>query len=176
MPQPPRVARRAGRPRSGLRPGRRTLHEAGFAWESSCRIDQTGRTDRDEAWHIERAPGRPGPSADAVRRGVGRRLDLTRFNKETTAEQNALAIRTLSALRVPTRYTYITFDPLLTLDELKATHAFQGRTDLLLRPQPELDARDIVRGVRDEDWVAEHTTGRPLHTGISYMLVSIWSA
>ncbi|MER6687332.1 hypothetical protein [Streptomyces olivaceoviridis] len=98
---------------------------------------------------------------------------LTRFNKETTTEQNALAIRTLSALRVPTRYTYITFDPVLTLDELKATHAFQGRTDLLLRPQPELDARDIVRGVRDEDWVAEHTTGRPLHTGISYMLVSM---
>lgn len=156
----------------------RTLHEAGFAWESSCRIDQTVRTDEDEAWHVERARMWRTLVDLGLRRmlfGVESGVDsiLTRFNKETTAEQNALAIRTLSALDVPTRYTYITFDPLMSLDELKATHAFQGRTDLLLRPQPGLAPREIVRGVRDEEWVAAHTTGRPLHTGISYMLVSM---
>ncbi|WP_274036468.1 B12-binding domain-containing radical SAM protein [Streptomyces sp. MMBL 11-1] len=156
----------------------RTLHEAGFTWESSCRIDQTVRVDQDEAWHVERARMWRTLVDLGLRRmlfGVESGVDsiLTRFNKETTAEQNALAIRTLSALDVPTRYTYITFDPLMSLDELKATHAFQGRTDLLLRPQPGLDPGDIVRGVRDEEWVAAHTTGRPLHTGISYMLVSM---
>ncbi|MFJ4151934.1 B12-binding domain-containing radical SAM protein [Streptomyces galbus] len=156
----------------------RTLHEAGFAWESSCRIDQTVRTDQDEAWHVERARMWRTLVDLGLRRmlfGVESGVDsiLTRFNKETTAEQNALAIRTLSALDVPTRYTYITFDPLMSLDELKATHAFQGRTDLLLRPQPGLDPRDIVRGARDEEWVAAHTADRPLHTGISYMLVSM---
>ncbi|MFD7899000.1 B12-binding domain-containing radical SAM protein [Streptomyces sp. NPDC059743] len=156
----------------------RTLHAAGFAWESSCRIDQTVRTDQDEAWHIERAQMWRTLVELGLRRmlfGVESGVDsiLTRFNKETTAGQNALAIRTLSALAVPTRYTYITFDPLMTLAELKATYAFQGRTDLLLYPQPDLDAREIVRGVRDEEWVAEHATGRPLHTGISYMLVSM---
>ncbi|MCL3998893.1 radical SAM protein, partial [Streptomyces lavenduligriseus] len=98
---------------------------------------------------------------------------LARFNKETSARQNAWAIRTLSALGVPTRYTYITFDPLMSLDELKATYVFQGRTDLLLHLQPGLDVREIVRGVREEAWVAAHTTGRPLHTAISYMLVSM---
>ncbi|MGC2996998.1 hypothetical protein ACPF8X_00945 [Streptomyces sp. G35A] len=82
-------------------------------------------------------------------------------------------MRTLSALDVPTRYTYITFDPLMTFDELKAAYAFQGRIDLLLRPQPGLGAREIVRGVLDEEWVAAHTTGRALHTGISYLLVSL---
>lgn len=56
---------------------------------------------------------------------------LRRFNKETTSDQNALAIRTLSALA---RYTYITFDHLMTAEELLATHAFQARTDLLLQP------------------------------------------
>lgn len=156
----------------------RTLHAAGFAWESSCRIDQTVRTDQDEAWHIERARMWRTLVDLGLRRmlfGVESGVDsiLTRFNKETTAGQNALAIRTLSALAVPTRYTYITFDPLMTLAELKATHTFQGRTDLLLRPQPGLDARAIVQGVRDEEWVAAHATGRPLHTGISYMLVSM---
>lgn len=157
----------------------RTLHEAGFAWESSCRIDQIVRTDRDEAWHVERARMWRTFTDLGLRRmlfGVESGVDsiLTRFNKETTAEQNALAIRTLSALGVPTRYTYITFDPLMNLDEeLKASHAFQGRTDLLLRPQPDLDAREIVRGVRDAEWVAARTTGRPLYTEISYMLVSM---
>ena len=79
---------------------------------------------------------------------------LERFNKETTGYQNALAIRTLSALGVPTRFTYITFDQLMTLEELKATYAFQGRTDLLLRPMPHLSAEEIVQGVRDEEFAA----------------------
>ncbi|MBY8887281.1 radical SAM protein [Streptomyces sp. PTM05] len=156
----------------------RALHEAGFTWESSCRIDQTVRLDRDENWHTERAAMWRTLVELGLRRmlfGVESGVDsiLTRFNKETTARQNALAIRTLSALNIPTRYTYITFDPLMTLEELKATHAFQGRTDLLLRPQPGVDVREVVRGVRDEGWAAAHATGRPLHTGISYMLVSM---
>lgn len=155
-----------------------TLHNAGFAWESSCRIDQTVRSDQDEAWHIDRVCMWRALLERGLRRmlfGVESGVDsiLARFNKETTAEQNALAIRTLSALGVPTRYTYITFDPLMSLDELKATYTFQGRTDLLVRPQPGLEAREIVRGVRDEGWVAAHAAGRPLHTGISYMLVSM---
>jgi hypothetical protein len=98
---------------------------------------------------------------------------LERFNKETTGQQNALAIRTLSALGIPTRFTYITFDHLMTLEELKASYAFQGRTDLLLRPLPHLPPHEIVRGVRDEAFVAQAAAGRPLHTAISYMLVSM---
>ncbi|MFF8036074.1 B12-binding domain-containing radical SAM protein [Streptomyces sp. NPDC016626] len=157
-----------------------TLPEAGFTWESSCRIDQTVRTDQDEAWHVERARMWRTLVDLGLRRmlfGVESGVDsiLTRFNKETTAEQNALAIRTLSALGVPIRYTYITFDPLMSLGELKATHAFQGRNDLLLRPQPGLGPREIVRGVRDEEWVAEHTTGRPCTAG-SVTCSSAWSA
>ncbi|MCZ4096099.1 B12-binding domain-containing radical SAM protein [Streptomyces sp. H39-C1] len=156
----------------------RVLHEAGFAWESSCRVDQVVRTDRGTAWHVERAD----MWRTLVNRGLRRMLFgvesgvdsiLTRFNKETGSEQNALAIRTLSALGVPTRFTYITFDHLMTLEELKATYAFQGRTDLLLDPQPHLAPEDIVRGVRDDAFVAQAATGRPLHTGISYMLVSM---
>ncbi|OAA18440.1 hypothetical protein UG55_11118 [Frankia sp. EI5c] len=82
-------------------------------------------------------------------------------------------MRTLSALGVPTRFTYITFDPLMTLDELKATHAFQGRTDLLLTPHPDLSAAEVVRGVRDAQFVAATGTGQPFYRGISYLLVSM---
>ncbi|MGH3833361.1 MAG: hypothetical protein ACRDRS_23490 [Pseudonocardiaceae bacterium] len=61
----------------------------------------------------------------------------------------------------------------MTADELQATYAFQGRTDLLLQPHTELSVEAIVNGVRDEAWVAEHTTGEPFYTGISYLLVSM---
>ena len=156
----------------------RVIHGAGFRWESSCRVDQVTRPDRDLSWHA----GRAGMWRDLLAHGLRRMLFgvesgvdtiLDRFNKETTGDQNALAIRTLSALGVPTRFTYITFDQLMTLAELKASYAWQGRTDLLLHPQPGLDARQLVRAVRDEDFAACQATGRPLHTAISYMLVSM---
>ncbi|NKY87546.1 B12-binding domain-containing radical SAM protein [Nocardia veterana] len=154
------------------------LHQHQFTWETSCRIDQVARTDRDRDWHIERARMWKTLRATGLRRclfGVesGVTSILDRFNKETTSEQNALAIRTLSALAIPTRYTYITFDHLMTEDELRATHAFQARTDLILKPLPHLTIDDIVDGVRDDTFVAEHSTDRPFYTGISYMLVSM---
>lgn len=155
-----------------------TLHRAGFAWETSCRIDQVVREDRDLTWHQERAAMWRTLVERGLRRclfGVESGVDsiLDRFNKETTGEQNALAIRTLSALGVPTRYTYISFDQLMTFEELRATYDYQGRTDLLLRPMPELSVEEIVEGVRDPQWVKEAATGRPFHSGISYMLVSM---
>ena len=156
----------------------RVVHEAGFRWESSCRVDQVVRLDEGLGWHA----GRARMWRTLVQRGLRRMLFgvesgvdsiLDRFAKETTGQQNALAIRTLSALGVPTRFTYITFDHLMTLEELKASYAWQGRTDLLLRPLPHLRPEQIARGVRDEDFAAGAATGAPLHTAISYMLVSM---
>lgn len=155
-----------------------TMHKAGFSWETSCRIDQVVRTDKDEAWHVERAAMWRSLVERGLRRclfGVESGVDsiLQRFNKETSGEQNALSIRTLSALGVSTRFTYITFDQLMTFEELEATYAYQGRTDLLLRPLPHLSPEEIVAGVRDPEFIAANTTGRPFHAGISYMLVSM---
>lgn len=154
------------------------LHRAGFAWETSCRIDQVARLDTSRAWHLDRARMWRTLCERSLRRclfGVesGVTSILQRFNKETTGDQNALAIRTLSALGVPTRYTYITFDHLMSAEELRSTYAFQARTDLLLRPVPHFSIEDIVDGVRDESFVAAHATGKPFYTGISYMLVSM---
>lgn len=155
-----------------------TVHRAGFRWESSCRVDQIADPGADRGWHIERAALFRRLCQAGLRRmlfGVesGVTSVLDRFAKQTTGEQNALAIRTLSALGVPTRFTYITFDPLMTVEELRATYEFQARTDLLLRPLPDLPVAQIVDGVRDEAFVAAHATGRPLYTAISYMLVSM---
>ncbi len=154
------------------------LHSAGFAWETSCRIDQVVRFDTSRAWHLDRARMWRTLCERGLRRclfGVesGVTSILQRFNKETTGDQNALAIRTLSALGVPTRYTYITFDHLMSAEELRSTYAFQARADLLLRPVPHDSIEDIVDGVRDESFVAAYATGKQFYTGISYMLVSM---
>ncbi|WP_410874662.1 B12-binding domain-containing radical SAM protein [Nocardia sp. A7] len=149
-----------------------------FRWETSCRIDQVVRTDTDRQWHIDRAHMWRTLCAKGLRRclfGVesGVTSILERFNKETTSEQNALAIRTLSALGVPTRFTYITFDHLMTEAEFRATVAFQARTDLILKPLPHLSVDEIVDGVADPDFIATHSTGRPFCSAISYMMVSM---
>ncbi|KDA44257.1 radical SAM protein [Frankia sp. BMG5.23] len=154
------------------------LRGAGFGWESSCRVDQVVDPGRDLGWHVERAEMWRMLVAWGLRRmlfGVESGVDsvLDRFAKGTTGEQNVLAVRTLSTLGVPTRFTYITFDPLMTLDELKATHAFQGRTDLLLAPRPDLPAAEVARGVRDSSFVATASVGRPFYQGISYLLVGM---
>ncbi|MEU9836302.1 hypothetical protein AB0D67_32605 [Streptosporangium sp. NPDC048047] len=155
-----------------------TIHRANFAWETSCRVDQVADPARDRTWHIERGHLWRALVQLGLRRclfGVesGVTSVLTRFNKETTGDQNATAIRTLSALGVPTRFTYITFDHLMTQAELTATHAFQARTDLLLKPLPHLSVAEIVDGVRDEDFITAHSAGRPFYSGISYMLVGM---
>lgn len=154
------------------------LHDAGFQWETSCRVDQIADPRRDLAWHRDRASMWRELVTLGLRRclfGVesGVTTILCRFNKETSGEQNVLAIRTLSALGVPTRFTYITFDHLMTRAELRATYEFQGRTDLILRPLPHLTSQELVEAVRDENFVREHTVGRPFYHGISYMLVSM---
>jgi radical SAM superfamily enzyme YgiQ (UPF0313 family) len=67
----------------------RVIHEAGFRWESSCRVDQITRPDRDLSWHA----GGAGMWRDLTRHGLRRMLFgvesgvdtiLDRFNKETT--------------------------------------------------------------------------------------------
>lgn len=155
-----------------------TVHNAGFRWETSCRVDQVAWPDKDDAWHVERVEMWRGLLDRGLRRclfGVesGVTSILERFHKETTAEQNARAIRTLSALGVPTRYTYITFDHLMTWAELVESFNFQARTDLILNPLPHLSAEEIVRGVQDPAFIAQHSTGQPFYKGISYMLVSM---
>lgn len=98
---------------------------------------------------------------------------LARFNKKTTAEQNLQALRILTAAGVPIRCTYITFDPLMSMEELVATYKFQGRRDAFLKPRPDLDDEVIFDGVHDPSFVAANTTGAPLYDRISYMLVSM---
>ena len=154
------------------------LAQHGFRWETSSRVDQVYRPDRDAAWNVARLELWQHFRANGLDRclfGVESGVDsvLARFNKRTTAAQNATAVRLLSALGVPIRCTYITFDHLMSLEELRETYEFQGRRDLLLQPLPHLPLEELFERVHDPDFVREHGTGLPFYTHVSYMLVSM---
>jgi Radical SAM superfamily len=156
----------------------RTLKESGFRWETSSRVDQVFRPKEDAEWHEKRIEVWQTLLSNGLARclfGVESGVDtiLKRFNKHTTADQNAKAIRILTALDVPIRCTYITFDQLMTMDELVASYRFQGRRDMTMRPAPQLGAKELYDLVRDEDAVQPHLAGRPFYEHISYMLVSM---
>lgn len=149
-----------------------------FRFETSARVDQIYRHRRDRTWHIQRL----GLWRTLVENGLDRVLFgvesgvasvLKRFNKKTTVEQNTYAIRLVSTLNIPVRLTYITFDPLMSMEELIETYRFQGRTDLFLQPNHQASIATIYDSVHDEAYVQSQRGRHPLYQHISYMLVSI---
>ena len=141
-------------------------------------IDQVYRPEKEIRWNASRADFWRKMSSLGLDRclfGLESGVDsvLRRFNKHTTADQNAMGTRTLTALSVPIRLTYITFDPLMSLAELTSTYQFLGRTDLLLRGAPDLSGEAVASLVHDEGFVESQSTGRPLYEDVSYMLVSM---
>jgi hypothetical protein len=149
-----------------------------FRWETSSRVDQVYRPDRGKAWHLERMKF----WTDLRDRGMDRCLFgiesgvdsvLKRFNKRISARQNALALRLLTASNIPIRCTYITYDHLMTFSELIESRQFQGRKDLLLRPQTSMSFDELFEAVHDDSFAAEHSRGTPFYSQITYMLVSM---
>lgn len=98
---------------------------------------------------------------------------LERFNKHVTSSENTQGIRLLTALGVPVRFTYITFDPLMTFSELVDTYRYQGRKDLIMNPCKSSGALSLLElNEYDERWNS-FSMGIPFYHCIPYMLVSL---
>jgi radical SAM superfamily enzyme YgiQ (UPF0313 family) len=157
------------------------LQSYGFKFESSTRIDQVYQPSKKGIeWQIERINFWKSLIENGLDRmlfGVESGVDtiLKRFNKHSTAEQNVIAIRILTSIGVPLRLTYITFDPLMTLEELILSYEFQGRKDILLKANNSLSAEQIFESVFNKKYVSENSTNLCLFSEISYMLVSMES-
>ena len=175
-----------GRDRHGLVEQRamdvaRTLHESGFRWETSSRVDQVFRPAEDPAWHHRRIAVWRDLRANGLDRclfGVESGVEsiLKRFNKHSTPDQNVRAVRILTAIGLPIRCTYITFDQLMTMDELVESYRFQGRPDMTFQPMKEATPEEIFAAINDESTLAGHLASRPsrpFYEHISYMLVSM---
>lgn len=154
------------------------LKKYNFTFETNARIDQVYRLDRDKQWHIGRInlwKYLTKNGLDRVLFGVESGVDsvLERFNKNTISLQNKMAIRMLTLCNIPIRLTYITFDPLMSLEELIKSFIFQGRKDLLLKPNLELTSEEIFDCVHDEEYVFHNSQQQRLYRMISYPLVSL---
>jgi radical SAM superfamily enzyme YgiQ (UPF0313 family) len=108
-----------------------------------------------------------------VESGVG--SVLQRFNKNVDSMENVRGIRILTALDIPARFTYITFDPLMSFDELINTYLFQGRKDLIMKA---IDRESIIAIIVSPNQSADEVWGTismnlPFYYYISYMLVSL---
>jgi len=154
------------------------LQSKKIRFETSSRADQVFRPHKDKEWHINRLT----VWQDLVARGLDRCLFgiesgvdsiLKRFNKKSNSEQNSTAIRLLSLLGVPPRYTYITFDPLMSRDELIATYLYQGRTDLILKKACNLTTREIFHTATNAQEWSKMVKNEPFYRSISYMLVTM---
>lgn len=155
-----------------------TIKNHGFNFESSTRIDQVYRPSKSREWHEERFKFWRHLANNGLNRMLfgmesGVASILKRFNKKTTPEQNVMAIRALSTCGVPMRITCITFDPLMTMDELKENYQFQARTDILLRQNDSLSDGEVYDAIGSQEYIEANKLDKPLYSEIPYMLVSM---
>lgn len=153
------------------------LSKYGFRYEISSRISQICDKSKDEKWHVERLKLWTKMKDFGLNRclfGIESGVDsiLKRFNKNVSSQENKLALRTLSTFGIPFRVTYITFDPLMSIDELIESYIYQGRTDLILTYNP-LFSPEEASILSDCEYVTANSSNIPLFSRISYMLVSL---
>lgn len=153
-----------------------------MGFDAAARVDQVYSPKMRKDWHIQRMEmwhlcHKAG--LDRLFMGIesGSRAQLRRYGKGIDAEHSIIAIRILSALGIPLRFGFITFDQLMIgLEDLKENIAFLERTDGFMQ---EVDVAaygyevlfDLL--VHDTDFIAAHSAHIPVHAGISYMLASM---
>lgn len=148
-----------------------------FRFESSARINQIYSSTQDKSWHIRRFNLLLYLKNNGFCKclfGVESGVDsiLKRFNKNITSKENTLAVRVLSTLGLGYRTTYITYDPLMNMKELKETYLYQGRTDIILKENSTLIDK-IYENIEDSNYINEFSANIPFYSTIPYMLVTM---
>jgi radical SAM superfamily enzyme YgiQ (UPF0313 family) len=92
---------------------------------------------------------------------------LLRFKKGHSVEEGALAVRVITALGIDIRITFVTYDPLMTCNELMENYKFLGRQDILLRGVNALD--ELWEKLDCPEWLSTRAVGEPLFTKVCYL-------
>ncbi len=148
-----------------------------FGFETSARIKQVYDASKNKEWHIERWNLLNRLKENSLKKclfGVESGVDsiLVRFNKNTISEENTYGIRILSLLGIPFRTTYITFDPLMNMEELLNTYIYQGRTDIVMK-ETNIPIEKIYELLHKKEYIEQNCQNVPLYFKIPYMLVSL---
>jgi hypothetical protein len=156
------------------------IADHGFTFENSTRLDDVYDHRRSDVWNVERVAFWRYLARTSLNRmlfGLESGVDtvLHRFNKAITSSDVVRAIRIVTACGARVRLTYITFDPLMTLDELRRSFAFLGREDLLMERADDLTDEELLLATDDDAKVAELSLRMPVYREVPYMLVSMES-
>lgn len=151
-------------------------------FDISARIDSIYRKDLTDTENIERLEMWYLLKKIGLQRlflGVESGCDnqLQRFNKGTTAEQNAIAIKLITALGINIRIGYITFDPLMSeFNDIVIGHKFVERNDILYKPADlqTITVAEVYRSIiYKEKSLKIRLQNKPLFSKISYPLTSL---
>lgn len=150
----------------------------GFKFENSTRLDDVYDHRRPWEWNRDRVSFWRFLARTSLNRmlfGVesGVETILRRFNKGINSADVVRAVRIATACGVAVRLTYITFDPLMSMDELRATYEFLGRRDLLLRRADGLTDEELLHATGDDEFANAWSLNCPMYEEVPYMLVSM---
>ena len=153
------------------------LHDFNLSYEMSFRMDNVFLSIDTQDVLIDKLQTLRSLRDNGLKRlliGVESGVDpiLKRFNKNVSSKENATGIRIISALDLPIRFTYITFDPLMSFNELVETYQFLGRTDLLLNKWHGED-KALLALVTKEELPSTYLKNEPFYLEVPYMLVSL---
>lgn len=143
-------------------------------FDAATRTDQAFADAHDDAWHQQRGKMFQSLVDVGLKRlfvGVesGSNGQLLRYNKGTDVDGNVSALRYLSMLGIKLRFGFITFDPLMSAEELCENVEFLTRTDVVL-PEADADIDQIfafVRSHHGED--VAHLSGPFVFEEVSYV-------
>jgi hypothetical protein len=158
------------------------LHPENIRFDTSARADSVYDPKRSVEWNIERIKmwsccRKAGLDRLFVGVESGCDKQLQRFGKGTTAEQNIIALRILSALGINIRIGFVMYDQLMVgLCDIKENISFLERTDAIVKPIniDNITYEELYKLLLyDEDFIMSNSTGRPVYSVVSYMLASM---
>ena len=149
-------------------------------FDSYARVDQIYNRHQSPEWHVKRMEmwkelKQVGLSRLFLGVESGSETQLRRYGKGIKPEDSIMAIRILSALGINFRFGFITFDPLMNVNELIENIRFLERNDAFLKPQnfEKMSYKELFELMNNEDFIRQNSLNVPIYSKVSYMLASL---
>ncbi|MFJ6392834.1 B12-binding domain-containing radical SAM protein [Streptomyces sp. NPDC091972] len=149
----------------------------GVSYEIYTRLEQIFDRRRSREWNLARAQllAREAQHMRRIFVGVesGSPSQLRRYGKGQTVVQTEDALRIGSSLGIPMEFGFITFDPLLTPQELAENLAFLARRDVMTAPVTGGTAAQLAAVTDYLDQRHVVPSGVPLFQHVAYMATEL---
>ncbi|MFV2178023.1 B12-binding domain-containing radical SAM protein [Actinomadura sp. LOL_016] len=153
------------------------MKSLGLRYEIYTRLEQLFDRRRSVQWNLSRAAllADAAPHMRRLFAGVesGSPSQLRRYGIGQTIGQTVDALRVASSLGVPLEFGFITFDPLLTPEELADNLQFLARTDVICAPRPGTPAQAAAKIGHYLNGADLAASGEPVYRHVAYMATEL---